>query len=187
MISAVTESHPTGMSPGPGTYSCTDCGSQVALDHLDELPECPQCGTSSFRRSSIFDPPADPGETRSRTVEWLATEGRTGAPDWLEEAREQLPGSGRYLVCKDPELEIFPLEEGWTRIGRSASADVRLDDPSVSRRHALIVWESGEDLRVLDDRSLNGIWLNGSSVDWGTIAEGDELQIGRYRLFLLGA
>ena len=85
----------------------------------------------------------------------------------------------------DSDLETFPLEEGWTRIGRSASADVRLDDPSVSRRHALIVWEPGEELRVLDDRSLNGIWLNGALVDWGTIADGDELLIGRYRLFLL--
>jgi hypothetical protein len=187
VISAVTESHETGKSPGTGTYSCTECGSQVSLDHLDELPECPHCGTSSFRRSSIFDPPADPGELRARTVEWLATEDHRTPPDWLEEAREQLPGSGRYLVCRDADLKIFPLEEGWTRIGRSASADVRLDDPSVSRRHALIVWEPGEELRVLDDRSLNGIWLNGAVVDWGTIAEGDELLIGRYRLFLLGA
>ncbi|MGZ8666839.1 MAG: FHA domain-containing protein [Solirubrobacterales bacterium] len=185
MISAVTQSHEAGTSPGTGTYSCTECGAQVSLDHLDELPECPRCDTSTFHRSSIFDPP--PAEPRSPTVEFLANEGRPVAPDWLEEARGRLPGSGRYLVCKDADLEIFPLEEGWTRIGRSSSADVRLDDPSVSRRHALIVWEPGEELRVLDDRSLNGIWLNGAVVDWGTIAEGDELLIGRYRLYLLGA
>ncbi len=87
----------------------------------------------------------------------------------------------------DGEIETFELEEGWTRIGRSASADIRFDDPSVSRRHALIVWEPGEELRVLDDRSLNGIWLNGALLDWGTICDGDELLIGRYRLFLLAA
>ncbi len=187
MVSAVSESHQTGASPGPGTFSCVGCGSQVSLEHLDALPECQRCGSSRFRRSSIFDPPSDSSELRGRTVEFLATDERPPAPEWLDQAREELPGSGRFLVCMDPELEVFELEEGWNRIGRSASADVRLDDPSVSRRHALIVWEAGEDLRVLDDRSLNGIWLNGAFVDWGTIADGDELLIGRYRLFLLDA
>ena len=187
MISAVSEVHETGASPGTGTYSCTRCGAQVALDELDHLPDCPHCGTSSFRRASIFDPPPDSAELGGRTLEFLPTEGPPAPPEWLEEARERLPGSGRYLVCMDGDLQIFSLEEGWTRIGRSASADVRLDDPSVSRRHALVVWEAGEELRVLDDRSLNGIWLNGDLVDWGTIADGDELLIGRYRLFLLAA
>jgi DNA-directed RNA polymerase subunit RPC12/RpoP len=186
VISAVSEVHETGASPGTGTYSCTGCGSQVSLDQLDHLPECPRCGNPRFRRSSIFEP-TDPAQLGSRTVEFLATEGAPDPPEWLDQARERLPGSGRYLVCMDGELEIFGLEEGWTRIGRSASADVRLDDPSVSRRHALIVWEPGEELRVLDDRSLNGIWLNGALVDWGAIGDGDELLIGRYRLFLLAA
>lgn len=187
MTSAVSEAHETGISPGTGTYACTACGSQVSLEHLDKLPECPRCGTARFRRSSIFDAPPDPSEQHSGTVEFLATEGRPAPPEWLDLARDRLPGSGRFLVCREFDLKIFPLEEGWTRIGRSASADVRLDDPSVSRRHALVVWESGEELRVLDDRSLNGIWLNGALVDWGTIADGDELLIGRFRLYLLAA
>jgi len=84
-------------------------------------------------------------------------------------------------------IDVFPLELGWTRIGRSATADLRLDDPSVSRRHALIVWESGESLRILDDRSLNGIFVNGLLADWGTLLDGDELSIGRYHLFLIEA
>ena len=185
MISAVSEVHDTGVSPGTGTFSCTGCGSQVALDHLDQLPECPRCGAARFRRSSIFDAPADPAEQHSGTVEFLATQRPAGlagmARGGARPAARKRPLSGLH----GRELEIFQLEEGWTRIGRSASADVRLDDPSVSRRHALIVWEPGEELRVLDDRSLNGIWLNGALVDWGTIADGDELLIGRYRLFLL--
>jgi pSer/pThr/pTyr-binding forkhead associated (FHA) protein len=72
----------------------------------------------------------------------------------------------------------------WTRIGRSANADIRLDDPSVSRRHALIVLE-GRSLRILDDRSLNGVFLNGDIVEWGRLHDGDELTIGRYRLYAL--
>jgi hypothetical protein len=109
------------------------------------------------------------------------------APDWLPAARSMLPGPGRYLALRDEddEIEIFTMKPGWTRIGRSATADIRLDDPSVSRRHALIVSEQPDSLRVLDDRSLNGIFLNGEIVDWGRIGDGDELAIGRYRLFAL--
>ncbi len=74
---------------------------------------------------------------------------------------------------------------GWTRIGRSAKADIPLDDPSVSRRHAILVHESGKPIRVLDDRSLNGVILNGKEVDWGRLTDGDELRIGAHCLFLL--
>ena len=106
-------------------------------------------------------------------------------PTGWRQARETLPGPGRYLACRDDDGEIadFQIERGWTRIGRSATADIRLDDPSVSRRHALIVSEPAEPLRVLDDRSLNGVFLNGETVEWGRSRDGDELAIGRYRLF----
>ena len=40
---------------------------------------------------------------------------------------------------------------------------------------------------MLDDRSLNGVFLNGEMVEWGTLGDGDELAIGRYRLFALEA
>ncbi len=108
-------------------------------------------------------------------------------PDWLQAARTKLPGPGRYVaLCdEDEEVRVFSIKPGWTRIGRSATADIRLDDPSVSRRHALIVSEQPDSLRVLDDRSLNGVFLNGEIVDWGRLGDGDELAIGRYRLFAL--
>jgi FHA domain len=109
-------------------------------------------------------------------------------PDWLDVARAMLPEPGRYLVCRrdDSErLEVFPVKPGWTRIGRSAAADIRLDDPSVSRRHALIVSELPDSLRILDDRSLNGVFLNGEMVDWGRVSDRDELTIGRFHLFAL--
>jgi hypothetical protein len=108
-------------------------------------------------------------------------------PGWLEMAREKLPVPGRYVaMCDDEgEIEVFPISQGWTRIGRSATADIRLDDPSVSRRHALIVSEKPDSLRVLDDRSLNGVFLNGNIVEWGRFSDGDELAIGRFRLFAL--
>jgi hypothetical protein len=104
---------------------------------------------------------------------------------WLDELREGLSPGGRHLVCREADGRIldFQIQPGWTRIGRSVSADLRLDDPSVSRRHALIVSEPGEALRVLDDRSLNGVYINGDEVEWGKLADGDELTIGRFRLF----
>jgi pSer/pThr/pTyr-binding forkhead associated (FHA) protein len=117
----------------------------------------------------------------------IALPAEVSTPDWLPAARTMLPGPGRYIaLCEDDEeIEIFTIKQGWTRIGRSATADIRLDDPSVSRRHALIVSEQPDSLRVLDDRSLNGVFLNGEIVDWGRVGDGDELAIGRYRLFAL--
>jgi pSer/pThr/pTyr-binding forkhead associated (FHA) protein len=51
----------------------------------------------------------------------------------------------------------------------------------VSRRHALIVRQP-DGLRVLDDRSLNGVFVNGERVEWSTLADGDEIVIGRHHL-----
>jgi FHA domain len=110
-----------------------------------------------------------------------------GPPDWLDLARARLAPAGRFLAHRDDEDEIrlFHVGPGWTRIGRSATADIRLDHPSVSRRHALIVSEPPDSLRVLDDRSLNGVFLNGDVVEWARLGDGDELAVGRYRLFVL--
>ena len=119
------------------------------------------------------------------TVEFAAPV-EPASPAWLEQVRANLPTGSRRLVCEDQgEISLFQIRGGWSRIGRSVAADVRLDDPSVSRRHALIVSEPDESLRVLDDRSLNGVFVNGELVEWGKLGDGDELAIGRYRLFVL--
>jgi len=65
--------------------------------------------------------------------------------------------------------------------GRSLAADVRFDDPTVSRRHALIVRQA-DGVRVLDDRSLNGVFVNGERVEWRALSDGDEIVVGRYRM-----
>ncbi len=174
----------TGATPGAGTFSCIDCGSHLSLLEEDVLPRCPDCGGSSFGRDSIFQSMQD----RGATSEFEASPPGE-APEWLRAAREALAPGSRALVAHevDGTTQVFPIEQGWTRVGRSAVADVRLDDPSVSRRHALIVSELPDALRVLDDRSLNGVHLNGELVEWARLADGDELAIGRYRLFVLEA
>lgn len=178
-----SDSYDSGTFPGPGTYFCVECGAQLALHEEDRLPDCPRCGSSSFRLDSIFEPMQEHSET---TAEFDVPD--DPAPtSWLEKIRVDLSPGSRHLVCREKDGEVFSFEikTGWTRIGRSVSADIRLDDPSVSRRHALIVSEPGEPLRVLDDRSLNGVFVNGDTVEWGRLADGDELTIGRYRLFTL--
>jgi hypothetical protein len=104
---------------------------------------------------------------------------------WLKDAREQLEDPGEYLAYEDgDELKTVALTREWTRIGRSLAADVRFDDPTVSRRHALVVRQT-DGVRVLDDRSLNGVFVNGSRIEWKVLEDGDEILVGRYRLRFL--
>ena len=108
-----------------------------------------------------------------------------GRPDWVQEARDNLTGPGRYLAYEDSGRRVVvPLSREWTRIGRSLSADVRFDDATVSRRHALVAVQ-GDGVRVLDDRSLNGVHLNGSRIDFAPLADGDEIVVGRHTLYYL--
>jgi hypothetical protein len=175
------ESFDAGTIPGSGTYFCALCSSQLSLRENDQLPDCPRCGAGEFHRDSIFEPMQEHGQTAE-----IAIPAPSSHPDWLARARLTLPGSGRYVACReDGEIQVFPIPLGWTRIGRSTAADIRLDDPSVSRRHALIVSELPDSLRILDDRSLNGVFVNGELTEWGHLRDGDELAIGRFRLFAL--
>ena len=84
---------------------------------------------------------------------------------------------GRYLAIPDGEdLVVLPLS-GMTRIGRRASADIVLDDTTVSRRHALVLDRDGSSV-IADDRSLNGVFVNGRRVIEARLQHGDEVQIG---------
>ena len=100
----------------------------------------------------------------------------------FEAVRTRLEEPGQYLLYADGErTHAMPIAREWTRIGRSLAADVRFDDPTVSRRHALIVRQA-DGVRVLDDRSLNGVFVNGERVEWRVLSDGDEIVVGRYRL-----
>ena len=161
-----------------GSLVCVGCGYSIALEVDDELPRCPACGETRFRRASLFE---------SRTLDTEAISPAAAPPTWLEEVRSRIDPASRYLAYEeDSEPVVFELEAGWTRIGRSSAADLRLDDATVSRRHALVVRTPENELRALDDRSLNGLFVNGDKVEWTALAAGDELEIGRYRLYVLG-
>jgi DNA-directed RNA polymerase subunit RPC12/RpoP len=178
------EAYSTGSMPGEGTYFCLVCGTQVSLRETDEMPGCPRCGASRFRRDSIFSALQEHG---TPTIEFAITAERE-PPGWLNEARQRLRGPGYHLAMRGQgEILTFHLEGGWSRIGRCETAEICLDDPSVSRRHAMVATDPGKPPRILDDRSLNGLVVNGRQVDYAELDDGDELTIGRYRLYLLQA
>jgi hypothetical protein len=68
-----------------------------------------------------------------------------------------------------------------TRIGRSPDCDIFLDDVTVSRNHAVLVEQNGK-FHVEDQGSLNGTFVNRRRIDNAPLANGDELQIGKYRM-----
>jgi predicted RNA-binding Zn-ribbon protein involved in translation (DUF1610 family) len=163
-----------GTLAGAGSFRCVACGFPVALQELDQVPTCPECGGERFERASLF--------TRAPRHESQPPE---EAPSWLDEAREALVAKGHYLAYEDDErLRIVPVQDGWTRIGRSLSAHMRFDDPTVSRRHALLYCDD-DGAKILDDRSLNGVFKNAERVELAELEDGDEITVGRYRLFFL--
>jgi hypothetical protein len=87
--------------------------------------------------------------------------------------------AGRYLSFEDGDrTRLLALNRPITHIGRGLVADVRLEDPHVSRRHAIVALR-GEGVRILDDRSSNGTYLNGRPVTVAHLAEGDVVRVGR--------
>jgi hypothetical protein len=168
----------TGEFAAVGSLVCVGCGYSISLSAGDQLPRCPACGESRFRRASMFE---------SSTVAAEAITTAPSPPAWLKDVRGELQ-PGHYVVYEDDGQPVLvELQAGWTRIGRSGSADICLDDATVSRRHALIVRTPEDELRALDDRSLNGLFVNGAQVEWAPLSDGDELEIGRYRLYVLQA
>ena len=84
---------------------------------------------------------------------------------------------GRYLAVPDGDEVVVLRLGGLTRIGRRAASDIVLDDATVSRRHALVLEREGAPV-IADDRSLNGVYVNGRRVREAPLHHGDEVQIG---------
>lgn len=172
------ESLTSGTLAGTGSFRCETCGYVVTLAASDALPDCPGCSGRDFTRASLFGAPRF---TREHAPE-RDLEEETAQ---IAETRAELSEPGEYLAFEDGTgMRAVALTREWTRIGRSLAADIRFDDPTVSRRHALIVRQA-DGVRVLDDRSLNGVFVNGERVEWRTLEEGDEIVVGRYRLHFL--
>jgi pSer/pThr/pTyr-binding forkhead associated (FHA) protein len=86
---------------------------------------------------------------------------------------------GRYLEVQGPgETLLIPLGDEVMHLGRGLAADLRLDENSVSRRHAILVPRPAG-ARVLDDRSSNGTFVNGRRIVQADLKNGDVLALGR--------
>ncbi|HVR06161.1 MAG TPA: FHA domain-containing protein [Solirubrobacteraceae bacterium] len=168
----------SGTLAGAGSFRCERCGYVLTLAASDALSDCPGCGGRSFVRASLFSVGHLGRESSEAAPEVFAGEGATR----LAAAREDIADPGEYLIYEeDGETITVSLTREWTRVGRSLAADVRFDDPTVSRRHALFVRQP-DGVRALDDRSLNGVFVNGERVEWRMLRDGDEIVVGRYRL-----
>jgi hypothetical protein len=166
----------TGTLTEAGSVRCDSCGYGLSVVSGDTLPPCPGCGGSSYSRAPLF------GEAQFDGRPWPIGE---DDDSWVQEARNSVPAPGRYVAfcLTDDRVMVIKLRE-WTRIGRSMAADVRFDDPTVSRRHALIV-STPDGMRVVDDRSLHGVYVNGRRVEWSMLADGDEILVGGHTLRFL--
>src|SRR5690348_10444435 len=121
------ESLTSGTLAGTGSFRCEGCGYVVTLAAADALPDCPGCSGHDFTRASLFGAPRF---TREHVPERdLADEAAR-----IAETRAELSEPGEYLAFEDGAgMRAVPLTREWTRIGRSLAADIRFDDPTVSR------------------------------------------------------
>jgi len=89
------------------------------------------------------------------------------------------PAPGRYFAIEEDGGErLFALDRTITHIGRGFTSDLQLEDVSVSRRHAIVTQRRGA-VRILDDRSSNGTFVNGRQVQEEQLHDGDVVVVGR--------
>jgi pSer/pThr/pTyr-binding forkhead associated (FHA) protein len=124
-----------------------------------------------------------------RTITIAKVDPLQDAPGPSDDVRVDLggiaPGTALLVVRGgEEEGQHFVLGPGQTRVGRGAENDIELDDITVSRHHCVISSIPGGH-EVTDKGSLNGTYVNQRRVDTVELAQGDELQIGKFRLVYL--
>jgi hypothetical protein len=143
---------------------------------------CNQCGHKNPAGSNFCSSCGAPLGTRDdRTITFHP--GEIEADEEVTVALEDLPeGTGMLVVKRGPNAgSKFVLDSDVTTAGRHPDSDIFLDDITVSRRHAEVArTAAGYVLR--DVGSLNGTYLNRERIEESTLANGDELQIGKFKL-----
>jgi hypothetical protein len=142
---------------------CTECGFQ----NTEAANYCAKCGALLEKE--------EPGSETTLAL----------TPDDLADDGIALEGvEGPALVVRSGggrAGEHFIPQGAKTTIGRSPDCDVFLDDVTVSRNHAVLVDQDGQ-FTIEDQGSLNGTYVNRHRVESAELEDGDELQIGKYRL-----
>ena len=149
---------------------------------------CPECGfanndgASYCQRCGAF---LAGGEQSPGATTATYKVGETGELEVVE--LEDVVARGAALVIRaggGRAGESFSLQGDRLTVGRRPDSDIFLDDVTVSRDHALIV-KRGSDYYLDDCGSLNGTYVNRRRIDSHRLADGDELQIGKYKLAFL--
>lgn len=173
------------------TY-CTNCG------HPNPAGAnfCSQCGTPLAKPDAPAEQPGESAPQGSRsgdTTRMLSAtpdEPRANEGPSLDDeaAIQALPtGSALLIVRRGANAgSRFLLNVESTTVGRSQSADIMLDDISVSRRHAVFT-RADAGMIVQDVGSLNGTYVNQKLIDRRQLQFGDEVQIGKFRLVFYNA
>jgi pSer/pThr/pTyr-binding forkhead associated (FHA) protein len=154
---------------GVNDIFCTNCGHANAAG----ARFCSSCG-------AVLD--AGSGEETTITFAPIDATGEV-LDEELALALGELPESTAMVVVKrGPNAgSKFVLDSDVIRAGRHPDSDIFLDDITVSRRHAEIHRGDGG-YSVRDAGSLNGTYLNRERIDEAPLTNGDELQIGKFRL-----
>jgi hypothetical protein len=147
---------------------CQECGFQ----NPESANYCSRCGALLVKDEGV-----------EATQTFTPEEAEVAAGDALEDLGIKGPalvvrsGGGRVG-------ETFHPDDEHTTIGRSPDCGIFLDDVTVSRKHAVLIQRDGT-FTIEDQGSLNGTFVNRKRVESAQISDGDELQIGKYRLTFL--
>jgi hypothetical protein len=152
---------------------CPECG----FVNSDGANYCQKCGAflGGTERSGESSDPVTATYRVGETGELIPVD--------LEEAASE----GSVLVIRSGggrTGESFPIDRDRMTIGRRPDSDIFLDDVTVSRDHALLVRRGGA-LHLDDLGSLNGSYVNRRRIESHKLEDGDELQIGKYKLTFL--
>lgn len=139
----------------PGSNFCSSCGAALNLNEVED---------------TTMTHVVTPAEERE-------------AEDDLKVSPDDLAGGAALLVVRrgPNEGSKYKLDAEVTRAGRHPDSDIFLDDITVSRRHAEII-RRADGFHVVDVGSLNGTYVNRDRVEDAKLGNGDELQIGKFKL-----
>jgi hypothetical protein len=150
---------------------CPECG----FVNAEGANYCQKCGAYLSRPEGDADP---------TTMTYRVDETGEMHPVDIDEIVQEAGAAVVIRAGGGRAGESFPLDDERTSIGRSPDAGIFLDDVTVSRNHALVVRR--KDGRFIDDLgSLNGTYVNRHRIESHALEDGDEIQVGKYRLSYL--